>query len=236
MTKLDLTDAYLTRPASKRSQRYVAFQFEDKAFVFVVMPFGLNVASGRFTKVLKPAIATLRSMGIRLVIWLEDIMIISSFKETYIKHAKIVKTLLHDQSLGLFVISFVKLVLVPTQELEFLVMIVNSVTLSFSLLQRKIVAIWRNLPVHRNVQCNPTGSIAVAEAPLHYRSIQHCMIHQTKKFSLSKNQIYNKQIRPNPQSVQELKWWTTSLPDVPPNLINHLPVDYTLYTVASKKG
>ena len=51
MIKLDLIDAYLTIPVSKRSQPYLAFQFEDKAFVFVVMPIGLNAAPGRFTKV-----------------------------------------------------------------------------------------------------------------------------------------------------------------------------------------
>ena len=89
MIKLDLTDAYLTMPISKRSQPYLAFQFKDKAFVFVVMPFHLNVAPGHFTKVLKPAIATLRSMAIRLVIWLDDILRISLSKETYVKHAKI---------------------------------------------------------------------------------------------------------------------------------------------------
>ena len=69
------------------------------------MPFGLSVAPGHLTKVLKPAIATLRSMAIWLVIWLNDILIISSSKETCVKHAKIVITLL--QSLG-FVINFAK--------------------------------------------------------------------------------------------------------------------------------
>ena len=63
-------------------------------------------------------------MAIHLVIWLDDILIICSSKETCVKHAKIVITLL--QSLG-FVINFAKLILVPTQELEFLRMIVNSV-------------------------------------------------------------------------------------------------------------
>ena len=50
MIKLDLTNAYLTIPVSKRSQPHLAFQFEDKVFVFVVMPFGLNVASGFLQK------------------------------------------------------------------------------------------------------------------------------------------------------------------------------------------
>ena len=132
----------LTIPVSKRSQLYLAFQIKHKASVFAAMPFSLNIPQGRFTKVLRLAIATLRSMATRLVIWLDDILIISSSKETCVKHAKIVITLL--QSLG-FVISFVKLVLFPTQELEFLGMIVNSVTLSFSLPQRKIVAIREKL-------------------------------------------------------------------------------------------
>ena len=60
--------------------------------MFVVMHFHLNVALAHFTKVLKPAIATLRSMVIQLVIWLDDILRISLSKETYVKHAKILIT------------------------------------------------------------------------------------------------------------------------------------------------
>ena len=170
--------------------------------MFVVMPFGLNVAPGCFTKVLKTAIATLRPMAIRLVIWLEGILMISSSKDTCVKHAKIIITLL--QTLG-FVINFAKSVLVPTQELEFLGMIVTNIKFLSS--QRKIVAVRqkafglirnRNSVSVREVcqfigMCNAT-QLAAAEAPLHYKSIQHCMIWQMKQFNLPKNRIYSNQI------------------------------------------
>ena len=55
--KIDLSDAYLSIPVHKDSQPYLAFIFDQ-----VTMPFGLNVAPARFTKVFKPVLADLRAV------------------------------------------------------------------------------------------------------------------------------------------------------------------------------
>ncbi len=46
------------------------------------MPFGLGPAPGVFTKLLKPIVSFLRQRGVRLVIYLNDILIIGHSKES----------------------------------------------------------------------------------------------------------------------------------------------------------
>ena len=63
-------------------------------------------------------------MGIRLIIYLDDMVIMAASRDLAIEHTIIAVDLL--SSLG-FVLNEGKSVLVPTQELEFLRFLVNSV-------------------------------------------------------------------------------------------------------------
>ena len=78
MINLDLTDAYLTVPMHPDSRKFLRFLLGDKTYEFTAMPFGLNVAPRLFTKIMKPVVASLRSQGVRLIIYLDDILIIAS--------------------------------------------------------------------------------------------------------------------------------------------------------------
>jgi hypothetical protein len=88
MINLDLTDAYLTVPIHPVSQKFLRFLFGNETYQFTAMPFGLNIAPRVFTKIMKPVVASLRSQGIRLIIYLDDILIIASSVETLNLHKK----------------------------------------------------------------------------------------------------------------------------------------------------
>lgn len=77
-------------------------------------------------------------MGIRLIIYLDDILIMSESKELAQKHTNMVVSLL--SSLG-FVVNKEKSVFEPTQVLEFLGFQVSSVEMSLSLQGEKIRSI-----------------------------------------------------------------------------------------------
>ena len=62
--KIDLSDAYLSIPVHEDSQQYLAFIFDQVTYAFKTMPFGLNVAPARFTKVFKQVLADLRAQSI----------------------------------------------------------------------------------------------------------------------------------------------------------------------------
>lgn len=98
--------------------------------------FGLWSAHRVFNKLLKPGVAQLGKMGIRLIIYLDEILIKSETKELAQIHIAITVNLL--SSLG-FVINEDKSLYEPTQELEFLGFLVNSVTMSLYLPKDKSV-------------------------------------------------------------------------------------------------
>ena len=77
MVKLDLKDAFLSVPIHSTQRRYLRFQWEEQAWEFQTLPFGLSSAPYVFTKLLKPAVATMHRLGMRLVLYLDDMLILA---------------------------------------------------------------------------------------------------------------------------------------------------------------
>ena len=88
--------------------------------------------------------AFLRRWGIRLVIYLDDILILSESKEGLLADIDTVIDLL--QSLG-FLINGEKSIIVPTQKIECLGLIVDSTDPSFSLPDCKAAAVKKDVRV-----------------------------------------------------------------------------------------
>ena len=106
MITIDLSDAYMTLPIEEESRNYLCFQFQDQMFQFCVLPFGLNDAPRAFTKTLKPPVGTLRILGFKLVVYLDDIILAASTRDLCIYQGQIlIKTL---ENLG-FVINLKKI-------------------------------------------------------------------------------------------------------------------------------
>jgi hypothetical protein len=54
---------------------------------FACLPFGLASAPRAFTKLLKPVVSVLRQMGLRIIIYLDDILIMSQSHDPTLTHA-----------------------------------------------------------------------------------------------------------------------------------------------------
>ena len=102
----------------------------DSFFLFICLPFGLSSAPRVFTKMLKPFVGSIRNKGIRLVIYLDDMAIISPSRELSSQEAAIVIQTL--ESLG-FIINKKKSVLIPSQIMVYLSYVIDSVELIVSL-------------------------------------------------------------------------------------------------------
>ncbi len=98
-------------------------------YQYTCLPFGLSSAPWAFTKLLKPVVAYLRKRGIRLIIYLDDMLIIGSDRASLIQDFQFVKSLL--ESLGFL----------DGSQMEFLGLIVNSLHLSVSLPKDKLESI-----------------------------------------------------------------------------------------------
>ena len=134
MAKLDLKDAYFSVPIHKEDHRFLQFKWKNSLFQFVCLPFGLSSAPWAFTKLMKPVVAYLRQQGIRLIIYLDDILVLNQSKERLVEQLAVVSNLL--VSLG-FVLNQEKSQSTPAQELEFLGLLLDSTSLSLSLPRTK---------------------------------------------------------------------------------------------------
>ena len=81
LAKVDLKDAFLTIPIHNTHRKNLRFNFQGKIYQFNCLPFGLSSAPWVFTKTLKPAIAILRQLGVRLIVYIDDILILAETKE-----------------------------------------------------------------------------------------------------------------------------------------------------------
>ena len=241
MVKLDMKDAYLTVGVHPHSQQFLRFIWQGQIYQFRALPFGLNTAPRIFTKLLKPVIAFLRTRNIRLLIYLDDILIIGSSIEVLRDHTTLVIDLL--QSLG-FIINFEKSVLTPSPVLEFLGFLINSKTINFYLPQAKIAKV---LNVGKSLmQKNPTSlhllsqfqgflescRPAVWVAPLHFRHLQSCLIRQV---ALNKGS-YQGTVLLDHLALEELQWWITNIKQVNGSPIQPPATEMMITSDASKMG
>ncbi|CAH1242611.1 Hypp6890 [Branchiostoma lanceolatum] len=135
MTSLDIQDAYFHIPIHPSFRKLLRFQFQSRLWEFQVCPFGLNCIPRAFTKITKPIIAVIRSQGIRIIIYLDDILILSTSAQECRDNLKFVIDLL--TSLG-FLLNWEKSQLIPTQKITFLGMVIDSLLLTFSLPEEKV--------------------------------------------------------------------------------------------------
>ena len=180
MVKIDLKDAYFTVPVWRNHQKYLRFVW--KAGSFACLPFGLASAPRVFTKLMKPVVGLLRQPGIRLIVYLYDILIMAQSRDIALQHASTALDLL--QGLG-FLINYLKSVLVPSTKMEFLGFVVDFLTLSLALPRDKIRNVRKecqallNLPLVTVRQLakllgHLTSTIqAVFPGPLHFRHLQN---------------------------------------------------------------
>ncbi|XP_068742268.1 uncharacterized protein [Montipora capricornis] len=78
MVSLDLKDAYFSVPIHPLDRKLLRFFWKGQRFEFTCLPFGYSLAPRVFTKILKPFAAIWRSKGIRISIYIDDILIIAS--------------------------------------------------------------------------------------------------------------------------------------------------------------
>ena len=75
LTKVDLRDAYFTIPIHKKDRLFLRFSAQNRHYQFTCLPFGLSCAPWVFTKTHKPALTLLRELGVRLVAYIDNILV-----------------------------------------------------------------------------------------------------------------------------------------------------------------
>ena len=222
MMKVYLKDAYFSIPIHPSHQKFLSFQRKHKTFQFTCLPFGLSSAPRTFTKVMKPVVTYLRSLGIRMVVYLDDMIILARSRDELLKWRSIVLDLL--ENLG-FLINYLKSELEPTQILVFLGFQINTVTMEIKLPKEKVTQATQEAQNLLQVQQASARQLAhligifsstlpaILPASLHYRGLQLLKHQALKKGG------YDAILPLSQEAKEDLLWWIQNL-----NLVNGQPL------------
>uniref|UniRef100_A0A6B2LR28 Reverse transcriptase domain-containing protein n=1 Tax=Arcella intermedia TaxID=1963864 RepID=A0A6B2LR28_9EUKA len=75
ITKIDIKDAFHHLRIHRAFRRFLAFTWESRVYWFKALPFGISQAPRWFTEMIKEVIGLLRSKGIRVTFYIDDIII-----------------------------------------------------------------------------------------------------------------------------------------------------------------
>ena len=211
MVKLDLKDAYFSVPVADNYRKYLRFEWASRLYEYTCLPFGLTSAPWIFTKLFRPVLAYLRQRGVRCLMYLDDKLLLGNSPEEVKENFDLCQKLI--TSLG-FTINWKKTVQQPTQTIEFLGFIINSIDMTLSVSREKLNSL---ITECKRLLSNPlttlknlshviglmtSVTLAVLPAPLHYRKLQF-----QKNEALARHHSYKSPIQLNQESLEDLLWW-----------------------------
>jgi hypothetical protein len=123
MASIDLTDCFWGLPLSEHDQRACAFHWRGKNYVFRCLPFGLSLSPYFITKLYRNVVEHLQARGHRVIIYIDDILILGNNKSECERSVQAVRSCLQDLGAR---INEEKSHLMPTQKLEYLGFILDS--------------------------------------------------------------------------------------------------------------
>ena len=166
LTKIDLMDACISKCSNlDPSPKIVALRVPKCNMGVSLPPLWARKCSSDIYQVAQTSsFTTAKKGGIRLINYLDDIVIMSASKEIGIEHTDVTINLL--SSLG-FVVNKEKSVSNLSQEIDFLMFLINSITMSLFLRRDKMKCIKRDCQQLLN---NPTVPVWVLSVPIRFYS------------------------------------------------------------------
>ena len=214
LIKIDLKNAYYAVNLAEESRKLARFQWDGNLYEYMSLVFGLGPAPRIFKKILRVPVTILRKMKIRLVTYIDDMLIFAKSQQELEMARDTVLFLL--QNLG-FVINWGKSVLIPTKTMEFLGVTINSEEMTFSIpdqKMQKIIRLCEQATQSSHLSERNLASIvgklmstaqAFSPAPLQVRYLQNLL-----RGSL-KSKSYESMISLSPEAHLELLWWKENL-------------------------
>ena len=220
MTSVDLRHAYVHVGLAPQERDLFTFHYDNQWYRYRVMPFGLNMAPRVFTKIVKAAASLVRQLGVRIVIYLDDSLIMANSRELCLQHTALWIRVL--QLLG-FVINLPKSTLDPAQLREFLGYLVDSLTMSIALPETKRSFIVQHC---MNILSSPPNQLFTARELARTMGIltatSECCessklftFHLHQDLLLAKRHGWDGYVALSDDTTKELRWWVRNLPSFP---------------------
>ena len=242
MTSIDLKDAYYSIPIAEEHQKYLKFIWRDQLYAFTSLPMGLTSSPRIFTKVLKPVFSYLRSQfGHTCLGYIDDSFYLED-SYTECEEATL-RAIQRFVSLG-FKIHPEKSVIIPTQILEFLGFILNSILMSVTLTNKKAVKILQlcqkfSLPNKRftiREVASFLGTLVSSFPGVEFGPLRYRLIEVGKEANLKLNQgNLDSLLTLSHDSLEEVHWWSANVLTASRRIFHNSP-DVVVYTDASQMG
>ncbi len=171
---IDLKDAYFHVSILPRHRPFLRFAFKGQAWQYRVLPFGLSLSPCVFMKVVEGALTPLREVGIRILNYLDDWLVLAQSREQLCDHRDLV-----------FQVDWEKSKLSPVQRISFLGVELDSVSMTACLTDERAQAVLnclssfrgRNVVLLKQFQrllghMPSTAAVTPLEL-LHMRPLQH---------------------------------------------------------------
>ena len=214
MTKVDMSDYFFHLPIKPEDRQYFRFMWQGKKYQCTAMPFGLAPAPRLATKILQPVVRHLRSMGVRVVVYIDDLLILARSQEESLRHTQLLVDTLHHFG---FSVHPDKIQAVPTRSIEFLGIQVNSALMQFRVPKHKIRDLRREITLVRaqheagELTLRRYSSLigkfnavrgAVLSAPLHIWPLLHL-----QNSALRRQAGWDGHMSLSARALEELSWW-----------------------------
>ena len=211
MITIDLKDAYFMIAVHAPLRKFLRFRWDNVLFEFQVVPFGLKTAQRLFTKLMKPVVSHLRHTSMKVVIYLDDLLLISQSRAECREQAAYILHMF--SSLGLM-LNWKKSQLIPATQTKFLGHIIDSQEMTLSLPGSKIDSLVEMCTWMAENPVQPAETLAsligkmnataedVVPAPVFFRALQADLIQ-----SVRIDPTYQSLVSLSQDSLQELQWW-----------------------------
>eukprot|EP00736_Rhodelphis_marinus_P001584 Rmarinus@m.22682 len=244
LTKVDISDAYPHVPIHPSRQKFLRFLWKGVLYQFVSMPFGLNVAPREFTKLLRPVVGHLRSLGVRCLIYLDDILIVASSERQSRRHTELVVHWLRQ--LG-FLVNREKCELDPSRRREFLGLLIDTHQMTFEVPRDKIRGIRRQVGITRRLAFQGRLTARALASLIGKTVAVSPAVQPARLFSRFLNADLNRTLRTGPlawestvflskHSLRELDWWRDQFQGFNGHRFDRPPETCQLFTDASNSG
>ena len=241
MCKLDILSAFYHVEAARDARRFVCFAYGGTIYQYNVLSMGSSSSPYFLQKVLRPVIQELRMEGIRLTIYVDDILIMASSKEACIKDTSRVAQLLVE--LG-FHLNVPKCEIVPSQQRVFLGLELDTSGPQPRIkvpAKKKHALLHEVQRFHRKAEEGPVPKRHLARVIGLMTSVTRAlsatgMLCRALIGCLSQKKEWNAQVQLTRNALQDLRLWQEMLLYWNGQTILPPPVDLCLNTDASNLG
>ena len=241
MASLDLTDCFWGLPLDEKDQRACAFQWRGKNYVFRCLPFGLSLSPYFITKLYRNVVEHLQARGHRVIIYIDDILILGNNKKECERSVQAVRSCLHDLGAR---INEEKSHTTPTQKLEYLGFILDSKAMKIWTPAKKLLNtkkalkgfLRKDLATPREAASILGKMNSLSDALLPAR-VHTAAIHDFKVQTLQRSNNNWDQRATIPQAAtDDAQWWLKNLQALNGREIHPPAKDYDAGTDASDFG